>query len=113
MSALTKREQAYMATIEDWMGDGNSEVYLAGSTRGPIHLDEREQRFDIREDQALSDNLIDALIEKGVKDARVSGEHTLDLLNEMASNNFNLALNEAANERLDDDESEDFAPGMH
>lgn len=113
MSALTQREEAFMATIEEWMGGENNEVYLAGSTRGPIHLDEEGQRFDIREDQALSENLINALIENGVKDARVTGDQTLNLLNEMATNDFSLALNEAANERLDDGESDSYAPGMH
>lgn len=116
MSALTKREEVFVDTIQQWMSEGeNTEVYLAGSSRGPIQLDERAQSFEIREDQALSEELIVALKDVGVKDLRVGAEQTLDLLNEMATRDFDLALREAVNERMDDqdDESPSFMPGMH
>ena len=116
MSTLTNREEAFLSTVNEWMNEGNNEVYLAGSTRGPIHLDEEQQRFEIREDQALSERLIDALIESGVHDVRVTGEQTLDLLNEMASERFVVALQQAANDSSlcdADGDDHDFMPGMH
>lgn len=118
-SNLSPQEKAVLNTYKEWLSeDPNTTVYLAGSARGSIDLDEEAQRFSIREGQSMSENFIEQLKKlDGVRvvDARVSAEQTLGLLNEMSSQQFKPAMQvsfNAANDDLDLDDSEDFSPGM-
>lgn len=118
-SNLSPQEKAVLNTYKEWLNEEpNTTVYLAGSTRGSINLDEEAQRFSIREGQSMSENFIEQLKQLGgvrVVDARVSAEQTLGLLNEMSSQQFKPAMQvsfNAANDDLDLDDSEDFSPGM-
>ncbi|ONF42468.1 hypothetical protein BTO32_14740 [Marinobacter lutaoensis] len=121
-SGLTPQEKAVLNTYKEWIGDDtNTTIFLAGSTRGSIDLNKDEQRFTIRDDRSLSENFIAALKRFGadrVVDARVSAEQTLGLLNEMANQPFQPALQAAmttaANDELsmDLDSREGASPGL-
>mgnify|MGYP005818260579 CR=1 FL=1 len=116
---LSPQEKAILHSYQEWFGnDPNTTVYLSGSKKGSIEVLEQEQRFEIRENQSLSQNFIDNLMASdGVKvvDARVDAEQTLGLMNEIAKDQFKPVLSGlAANDSLDMDldDGERFSPGM-
>ncbi|ARM86269.1 hypothetical protein [Marinobacter salarius] len=116
---LSAQEKAVLNTFKEWFGDDpNTTVYLAGSRKGSIEIDEQGQSFELREEHSLSEDFVQHLMSDEsvqVVDARVSGEQTLDLMNEIAKGQFKPALMAAAaanDEGMDLDDGENFSPGM-
>ena len=83
MDHLNQREQAFLETVKAWMDQPNTELYLAGTVRGRIDLEEDIERFTIRDDASMSQPLVEALKEMGAKDLRVGPEATLNLMTQM------------------------------
>jgi len=121
MENLSKQEEAFLSVVSSWMqeGGGNNEVYLAGSSSGPIEL-APDQTFRRCDELGLSDALVDRMVEIGVQDVRINAKDTMSALNQSASTNFKGALlvsameMEAMNDQsTDDSDDEGMAPGMH
>lgn len=113
MDHLNQREQAFLETVKAWTDQPNTELYLAGTVRGRIDLEEDIERFTIRDDASMSQPLVEALKEMGAKDLRVGPETTLNLMTQMTRESLKLAVQEAANEHLEQSERSDSPAPTH
>lgn len=113
MDHLNQREQAFLETVKTWADQPNTELYLAGTVRGRIDLEEDIERFTIRDDASMSESLVDALKALGAEDLRVGPETTLNLMTQMTREPLKLAVQEAANEHADRQEQIDAPSPTH
>lgn len=102
MTSLNHREEAFLEAVKSWAGQPNTELYLAGSQRGRIDLNESIERFTIRDEDSMSPELVDALKEMGAIDLRVGPETTFNMLNQLTQEPLKASLQEAANDRIDE-----------
>lgn len=114
MENLTPQEQTFLQVVQEWMGDENSETYLAGCTRGQLQIDEQAGTIEASDDTSMSPALVKALVnDLGIQDIRVKPMATMDLIHTVTQTPITDALRDAANDSASENDSDRLTgPGL-
>jgi len=110
------QEQAYLATLKEWKEQG-AEIYLCGSIAGSLMVSDDLTQFGLDEDRNFSPELIKAVQELGVTDARLGLKETQKMLTSMnryppGLQNTQIAKADRNDALTDDDEDDTPAPWL-